>query len=107
MTLSKRVQSCDPDLPGADLVNKGLADLGAGLSTEEAYLVLIAGPRLRGLGIAVPKAPPAALSFEHRLYELLEITHGPGAYSRYNALFRRMVSFAHALENRKAKSIQT
>jgi hypothetical protein len=33
---------------------------------------------------------------EDALFDRLEETHGDGAHSRYNALIRRMVSFARA-----------
>jgi len=56
----------------------------------------MASPRLRALGFDVPVSVGAGPS--HRLYELLE-REGPGAYSRYNALVRRMVSFARAAEH--------
>ena len=48
----------DADLPGAELVEAGLADLVAGTETDEALLVSIAAPRLRALGFDVP--PPFA-----------------------------------------------
>ena len=86
-------------LPGADLVSGGLADLKRGAVTENALLVLIASPRLKRLGIDVPARPDIPLPREHRLYELLEDKHGAGAHSQYNALIRRVVSFAHALES--------
>jgi hypothetical protein len=45
-----------------------------------------------------------ALPIEHRLYELLEATHGGGAHSYYNSLLRWMASFAHALEQRVSRA---
>ena len=83
-------------LPGHELVADGLADLEAGRETPAALLLQMASPRLRALGIEVPAGPCAKPS--HRLYELLE-QQGPGAHSRYNALVRRMVSFARAAES--------
>lgn len=83
-------------LPGADLVADGLADLGAGRETAPALLVTMASSRLRALGFEVPMS--ATVEPSHRLYELLE-RDGPGAHSRYNALVRRMVSFARAAEH--------
>jgi hypothetical protein len=83
-------------LPGADLVAEGLADLAAGRETPAALLVTMASPRLRALGFEVPASVGAEPS--HLLYALLE-REGPGAYSRYNALVRRMVSFARAAEH--------
>ncbi len=84
------------DLPGHELVSDGLADLAAGRETESALLVAMAAPRLRALGIDVP--PGGGDWPSHRLYELLTAA-GDGAYSRYNALLARMVSFARAAEH--------
>lgn len=84
------------DLPGGDLVASGLRDLHAGLCTEEALLVLAAGPSLRDLGIDVPPATGVERPYEHRLYEAIEERMPQGAHSYYNALLRRIVSFAHA-----------
>ena len=81
------------DLPGADLIGRGLADLSRGRATVEALLVSIGAPRLQQLGLSVhrPLADP-----EHRLYELLGRSHADSAHSRYNALVRRLVSFERA-----------
>ncbi len=83
--------------PGADLVERGLADLRAGRTTIHALLVSVGAPRLRALGLRVPtrrhRDPP-----EHRLYDLLARRDPAGAHSRYNALVRRLVSFERALE---------
>ncbi len=82
-------------LPGADLVEHGLADLAAGLESIEALLVSIGAPRLRALGFPVerPFAEP-----ERRLYERLSTLDPDAAHSRYNALIRRLVSFERAAE---------
>jgi hypothetical protein len=80
-------------LPGADLVQKGLADLARGETTAEALLVSIGAPRLAWLGIDVPAPLPDP---ERRLYDLLAAGHGDAAHSRYNALVRRLVSFERA-----------
>jgi hypothetical protein len=84
-----------PALPGAELVEKGLADLSRGVESVEAFLVSIGAPRLRRIGIDVP-APLA--SPEHGLYELLARSESDSAHSRYNALVRRLVSFERAAE---------
>jgi hypothetical protein len=80
-------------LPGADLVNRGVADLDAGRESAEALLVSIGAPRLRTVGIELP-AP--ITSPEHKLYELLAREEGDAAHSTYNALIRRLVSFERA-----------
>lgn len=80
-------------LPGNDLVSRGVADLDAGQDSIEALLVSIGAPRLRSLGIALPKTIDSP---EHRLYEALAGEAGDAAHSRYNALIRRLVSFERA-----------
>jgi hypothetical protein len=90
------------DLPGAELVSEGLADLEAGRESEAALLVAIAAPRLRRLGIDVPaeaERTHGGESAEHRLYGLLSDADRGSAHSRYNALLARMVSFARAAEH--------
>jgi hypothetical protein len=81
-------------LPGADLVERGIGDLEAGLETASALLVSIGAPRLRSIGID----PPAAtiVEPEHKLYQLLSQEKGDAAHSAYNALVRRLVSFERA-----------
>ena len=91
------------DLPGHELVSAGLADLAAGRESEAALIVAMAAPRLRALGYIVPPHPPSWCERpSHRLYELLA-EGGGDPHSRYNALIRRMVRFAHAAE-REASS---
>ena len=82
-------------LPGGDLVAKGLQDIAGANETIEALLVSIAAPRLRDLGIPVAAPLPDA---EHRLYERLAREDPDAAHSRYNALLRRLTSFESALE---------
>ncbi len=83
------------NLPGADLVEKGIADLEHGIVSVESLLVSIGAPRVAGLGIDVrsPISDP-----EHRLYEVLRQTAGDDAHGHYNALIRRLVSFERAAE---------
>jgi len=78
------------DLPGADLVRDGLADLTAGRATVPAIVVSIAASRLRDLGIDVPTAVEEP---EHRLWELLAEDDPDSAHSRYKALVQRITSF--------------
>jgi hypothetical protein len=82
------------DLPGADLVTAGLADLGRGAATIPALLVSIGAPRLSALGVPVPAPLPYA---ERELYRALQREDADAAHSRYNALIRRLVSFERAL----------
>jgi hypothetical protein len=83
-----------PELPGADLIAAGLADLARGVESEPALLVSVGAPRLAALGVKVERTLPDA---ERRLYERLQDAHSDGAHSRYNALIRRLVSFERAL----------
>ncbi|MFY9551396.1 MAG: hypothetical protein WAU32_09625 [Thermoanaerobaculia bacterium] len=85
----------EPVLPGAELIEKGIADLGDGIESVEALLVSIGAPRLRRIGFELP--PPLS-SPEHRLYEMLARSESDSAHSRYNALLRRLVSFERAAE---------
>lgn len=82
-------------LPGAELIEEGLADLRAGRMSTSALLALVGGPRLRRLGFDVPQGPQDP---EHRLYEALAAEDQDSAHSRYNALVRRLVSFERAAE---------
>jgi len=91
-------------LPGGDLVNTGLQDLSQGIVSQHSLLLMIASPRLRRLGIVFQDLE-VDKPYEHSLYSLLEDTHGEGAFSYYNSLTRRIVSFAHCLEReQQAKS---
>jgi len=87
-------------LPGAELVLRGLEEVRGAEPTECALLVLIAAPRLRGLGLEVPERDDIPGPYEHQLYALLERTHGDAAYSRYGSLIRRIVSFSRSLATR-------
>jgi hypothetical protein len=83
------------ELPGADLVHEGIADLEQGIESIPALLVSIGASRLARAGIEVrrPIEEP-----ELRLYERLAATGSDSAHSRYNALIRRLVSFERAAE---------
>jgi hypothetical protein len=81
-------------LPGAELVEVGLADLSRGVASVPALLVSIGAPRLAALGLQVPHPFPDP---EHGLYERLRREGPDDAHSRYNALLRRLVSFERAL----------
>ena len=80
-------------LPGGDLVRRGVADLSAARETTESLLVSIGAPRLREIGIELPKVISDP---EHKLYLLLVGEKGDAAHSAYNALLRRLVSFERA-----------
>ena len=84
-------------LPGGPLIDRGLTDLAAGRTSDEALLVMIGSPRLRRLGLAVSTAGP--LDPESELYARLAARGADSAHSRYNALIRLLVSFERALES--------
>jgi hypothetical protein len=87
-------------LPGNELVSQGLADLARGEISEYSLLLLVAGPRLRRLGIEIPDRP-LLKPYEHTLYSRIEVRLGQGAHSYYNSLLRRIDSYAHALERER------
>lgn len=92
------------ELPGEDLIKKGLGDLSQGILSVTALLVLIGAPRLRRLGITIPQKNLPD-SPEHTLYGCLQSENQRNAHSRYNSLIRRLVSFERALE-RQGPSIR-
>jgi hypothetical protein len=83
------------ELPGAELVATGIADVERGVESLESLLVSIGAPRLSRLGFDVRSPFPSP---EHRLYELLAEDDADAAHSRYNALIRSLVSFERAAE---------
>lgn len=85
------------NLPGAEIVLPGIEDLKRKVMSVNALAVQAAAPRLRSLGLDARSADdevPAA----HRLYRHLQQELGNGAHSRYNAILRRVSSFARAAE---------
>ena len=85
------------ELPGEDLIIKGLQDLLRREKTIESLLVCIARPRLQACGL---KFTPLELDdfAEIHLYQLLAETDSDTAHARMNAYVRRLVSFENALE---------
>ncbi|HJS25736.1 MAG TPA: hypothetical protein VJ913_01245 [Actinomycetota bacterium] len=94
MRIERSISSFD-GLPGAELVERGLADLERGIESVESLLVSIGAPRLRALGIELEAPIPSP---EHQLYAVLAAGGSDSAHSRYNALIRRLVSFERAAE---------
>jgi hypothetical protein len=86
-------------LPGAPLIEQGLADLARGEESVPSLLASIGFPRLRLLGLDVPSPLPDA---ERRLYRLLEKDGADSAHGRYNALVRTLVSFERAAAVRRS-----
>jgi hypothetical protein len=90
-------------LPGAQRIERGVAELARRLETVDALLVSVAPERLRALGIQVaePLADP-----ELRLYQRLrtDASEGDDPYVQYNALLRELDSFLEALEGRARRA---
>mgnify|MGYP001178204168 CR=1 FL=1 len=82
-------------LPGADLIRKGLNDLGRGEMSAESLLIEISASKFRQLGFA-GEFPLRRLP-EHELFLRLTAADPARAHSRYNALLRRLASFHHAV----------
>jgi hypothetical protein len=90
--------------PGAELVLPGLHDLAAGRLTIAACLVSVARPTIEKSGLAESFLPLSYVSApEQTLYKLLGQEDGD-AYSRYNSLLRRLVSFERALRQARSRS---
>jgi hypothetical protein len=84
-------------LPGWEIVDSGLRDLSIGnSSTIDALAVIELRPRLRFLGVPVPKVPPMTDPHEI-LYRAMEKSHGGMAHERFTALLARLDSFCDAL----------
>ncbi len=95
-------QSADlGNLPGAEIVLRGLEDLEAGRSTVEGAAVQVAALRLRAGGLSVPDRDAAVGEPGHELYRRL--SGDPDPHSRYNAILRRIDSFARAIEGARAR----
>ncbi|HEU6449057.1 MAG TPA: hypothetical protein VFV23_11525 [Verrucomicrobiae bacterium] len=88
-------------LPGEELISQGLSDLENERHTAPACLISIARTRLSNAGLSVPPMPSAPEP-ELQLYRLL-CREGGDAYSRYNSLVRRLVSFEQALDHRRSR----
>ena len=86
------------DLPGADLVLRGVDDLAHARSTPEAALCEVARTRLRSLGLPVPDVPADEGDAELRLYARLGARHPDrDAYVLYCAWLDQLDSFVWAL----------
>ena len=83
-------------LPGAEYLAEGFADLACGRESVASLLLTIAAGRLAAAGLSVPATP--VREPELRLYRLLRELHGDDAHGQYNAHLRRLSSLCHALE---------
>jgi hypothetical protein len=85
------------NLPGYELVSKGVDDLAHGAPTREALLVSIAASRLREGGIPVPERVLDDPELE--LYRILRQERPDDAYAFYSSLLERLISFEFALDD--------
>ena len=90
-------------LPGSEIVLPGLADLEAGRDTIDAAAVQVAARRLRAEDLQVPPRAPDAEEPGHLLFRRISESGQPNPHSRYNAILRRVDSFARALEGARAR----
>jgi hypothetical protein len=89
-------------LPGHDLIRQGLSDVKQGRRSKPACLVAIAWPRLRRAGLIHSDLSWPRRDAELELYRMLR-QEGGDAYSAYNALMRRLISFESALDHRQRR----
>lgn len=90
------------DLPGADWIQQGLADLAQGFETPAAFALQAAALRLEALGLDLPDYPEDRPEPELALYEALRREAGD-AYLRYNSMRRQLDSCIEAMEGRQRR----
>lgn len=91
-------------LPGGELIQRGLSDYAEGRVTPESCLLAIGWSRLQRGGLTMPaKSSWRFPEPEMQLYNLLRSESGD-AYSRYNSLLRRFISFEQSLAQQKAST---
>lgn len=87
------------ELPGWEIVDKGLNDLAAEHFDEmEALAVAELAPRLKFLNVPVPRAAETIENPRMKLYEWMESKHGGMDYPRFLAALERLDSFCDSLE---------
>ncbi|OYW74765.1 MAG: hypothetical protein B7Z37_16355 [Verrucomicrobia bacterium 12-59-8] len=85
-------------LPGGELIIRGLADYAEGRLALESCLLAVGWNRLQRGGLPRPTRSPVRFPEpEMQLYSILRSEQGD-AFSRYNALLRRLISFEQSLE---------
>ena len=89
-------------LPGAEIVLAGIADVEAGRKTVNASAVLSAASRLSRIGLGPLPSSSEDAPATHELYGQLNDELGDGAHSRYNAILARVASFAGAAERARS-----
>lgn len=87
------------ELPGAELIDRGLVDLSRGKRTRRRPCSYSSERRGSGRPGSTCRRPTSKESPEDRLYALLGKQHDDGAQGIYNALIRRLVAFTHAADS--------
>ena len=87
------------NLPGGDILERGLRSMRDGQVDENSLLLLIGAYRLGRCGISITPLDIGTMFPEDKLYELLARKHGTQAYGIYNSLTRRLASLQNAIEN--------
>lgn len=94
-------KSPEDDLPGAELLTEALDPSGAASVTISSCLLSMARVRLVRAGLVLPEGAGRVAEPELTLYRILR-SEGGDAFSRYNGLIRRLVSFERAWEKAAA-----
>jgi hypothetical protein len=85
------------DLPGSELLTEALDPSRAASVNISSCLLSMARVRLERAGLALPEGSGRVVEPELTLYRLLR-SEGGDAFSRYNGLIRRLISFERAWE---------
>lgn len=91
------------EMPGQEFLDEGLPDLLRGELSVPALLLLIAGYRLRRVGVPVPERTDVP-DPEGALYARLAADGQRNPHGRYLSLIRRLESLEHAAELRHARA---
>lgn len=87
------------NLPGGDILDRGLRSMSKGEVDENSLLLLIGAYRLRRCDIPITPLDLGDSFPEDKLYELLTNKHADQAYRVFKSLTRRLVSLENALES--------
>ena len=91
-----------PDLPGAEVLETGLADLLKNELSPQALAVCALRPRLTAIGVAIVEQPLSD-DAEILMYQALGRAGEPNPHTAMNAILRRLDAYASAAEARKAR----
>ena len=89
----------DMGLPGAEIVDAGLKDIGRDLMTEDALAVMQIAHSIRSSFIPFPKHLPVPDDARMQLYRMIERRVGPDmAHADLNAKLERLSAFINAFD---------